>query len=119
MSLTAKQKQYVRERAGDCCEYCRVSQSSRMMRFQIDHIIAVAHDGFDEYDNLCLACYPCNAHKGSNVAALDPLTNQATRLYDPRQQAWDDHFVLQEDAIILGITPEGRTTQSAFCESTK
>lgn len=110
MSVTEKQKQRVRDRAGNCCEYCRVSQSSRLTRFQIDHIIAVAHGGADEEDNLCLACYPCNAFKGTNVAAIDPQTGDAARLFNPRQQVWGEHFRLNDDATIRGITPEGRTT---------
>jgi hypothetical protein len=110
MSPTERQKQLVRARAGNCCEYCRVSQSSRLTRFQIDHIIALAHGGADDEENLCLACYPCNATKGTNIAALDPDTGDAARLYNPRLQAWDDHFRLNDDATISGITPEGRTT---------
>lgn len=110
MSVTERQKQRVRDRAGNCCEYCQVSQSSRLTRFQIDHIIAVAHGGSDENDNLCLACYSCNAFKGPNVAAIDPQTGDAARLFNPRLQAWDDHFRLEDDATISGITPEGRTT---------
>lgn len=110
MSISNEKKRLVRQRAGNCCEYCRLSQSGQLVGFQIDHIIPIKHDGTDEDNNLCLACYDCNIYKGSDVAALDPLTRAATRLYDPRQQVWDEHFVLQEDAIILGITPEGRTT---------
>ncbi len=110
MSLTEKQKQLVRDRAGNCCEYCRVSQVSRLTRFQIDHIIAVAHGGSNEDDNLCLACYPCNAFKGTNVAAIDPQTGDAAKLFNPRLQAWDAHFSLNNDATISGKTPEGRTT---------
>ena len=110
MSVSNEQKRLVRQRAGNCCEYCRLSQSGQLVRFQIDHIIAVKHDGTDEDDNLCLACYDCNIYKGSNVAALDPLTRVATRLYDPRQQVWDEHFKLNPDSTISGLTPEGRTT---------
>ncbi|MEQ8676535.1 MAG: HNH endonuclease signature motif containing protein [Aggregatilineales bacterium] len=110
MSVSNEQKRLVRQRAGNCCEYCRLSQSGQLVSFQIDHIIAVKHDGTDEDDNLCLACYDCNIYKGSDVAALDPLTRAATRLYDPRQQVWDEHFRLNPDATISGLTPEGRTT---------
>ena len=110
MSLTERQKQRVRDRAGNCCEYCRVSQDSRLTRFQVDHIIAVAHGGSDEEDNLCLACYPCNDFKGTNVAAIDPKTGDAAKLFNPRLQAWGDHFRLNDDATIQGVTPEGRTT---------
>jgi hypothetical protein len=110
MSITNEQKQLIRQRAGNCCEYCRLAEAGRLARFHIDHIIAIKHDGTDDNDNLCLACPKCNAHKGDNVAALDPLTRAATRLYDPRQQVWDNHFRLNPDATISGLTPEGRTT---------
>lgn len=110
MSLSSKQKQAVRERAGGCCEYCRLAQSSSFARFHVDHIIALKHSGTDADDNLCLACPDCNAHKGENVAALDPLTRDATKLYDPRQQKWDDHFKINSDAMLTGLTAEGRAT---------
>ena len=110
MSLSNRQKQAVRQVAGDCCEYCRLAQSGSFARFHVDHILAVKHGGTDDEDNLCLACPDCNAHKGENVAALDPQTGNPTRLYHPRQQGWDDHFQLQPDTTLVGLTPEGRTT---------
>ncbi len=110
MTLTAEVRRFVRERAGDCCEYCRVAQVARAVRFQVDHIIAIKHGGTDTDDNLCLSCYECNGFKGSNVAALDPLTGLATRLYDPRRQVWAEHFEMNADATLSGLTPEGRTT---------
>jgi len=110
MSLSSKQKQAVRAKAGDCCEYCRLSQSGSFARFHVDHIIALKHGGTDADDNLCLACPDCNAHKGENVAALDPLTHDATKLYNPRQQKWDNHFRINSNATLTGLTPVGRAT---------
>ena len=110
MSISNDQRRLVRKRAGHCCEYCRLAQSGRLARFHVDHIVATKHGGTDEDDNLCLACPKCNSYKGSNVAALDPLTRDATKLYDPRQQKWDDHFAINPDATLSGLTPEGRTT---------
>lgn len=110
MSISNVQKQRIRERAGNCCEYCRLAEAGRLARFHIDHIIAVKHDGTDADDNLCLACPKCNAHKGDNVAAFDPLTRDATKLYDPRQQTWNEHFKINPDATLAGLTPEGRTS---------
>ena len=110
MSISNEQRRLVRQRAGDCCEYCRLSQTGQLVGFQIDHIIAIKHGGTDDDDNLCLACYDCNIYKGSNVAALDPLTRDATKLYDPRRQNWDDHFMINPDAVLSGLTPEGRAT---------
>ncbi len=110
MSINSEIRRLVRERAGDCCEYCLLSEYGRLARFHFDHIIAVKHGGADTAANLCLACPKCNAYKGENVAALDPVTGNATKLYHPRQQTWADHFILNTDATISGQTPEGRTT---------
>ncbi len=93
MSLRHELRQYVIERAGSCCEYCRLGEDARFARFHIDHIVPRKHGGIDSADNLCLACSQCNAYKGSNVAALDPLTGQAIRLYHPRLDAWGAHFI--------------------------
>jgi hypothetical protein len=59
---------------------------------------------------LCLACYFCNANKGYDLTGFDPKTGKISQLYNPRQQMWDDHFELQDDMEIHGLTPEGRTT---------
>ncbi|MFZ4816161.1 MAG: HNH endonuclease [Phototrophicaceae bacterium] len=110
MSIRNEDRRLVWERAGDCCEYCRISQQGRLARFHVDHIMATQHGGTDTDDNLGLACPKCNSYKGSNVAALDPQTGSATRLYHPRQQHWDDHFSINSDATLSGLTPEGRAT---------
>lgn len=110
MSITAYQRQVVRERAGECCEYCRLPQSGGTITFHIDHVIPLKHDGLDELDNLCLACYQCNGYKGADISGFDPDTGTLTRLYDPRHHVWDDHFQLNPDATIDGRTPEGRVT---------
>jgi hypothetical protein len=110
VTITREQRDLIRERAGDCCEYCRVAQGDRLSKFQIDHIIPVKHGGSDDIDNLCLACLKCNGFKGPNVAALDPVTGEATKLYDPRRQKWDDHFQINPDATLTAISPAGRAT---------
>ena len=61
--------------------------------------------------NLALACFLCNRHKGSDLAALDPSTGDVVRLFDPRRQQWHDHFALQE-ALIIPLTSTGRVTAS-------
>src|SRR5271165_4288477 len=38
----------------------------------------------DDNDNLALACYHCNAHKGPNLSALDPESGALVRLFNPR-----------------------------------
>lgn len=114
MTVTQEQRRLARERAGNCCEYCRVAETDRLSRLHVDHIIAQKHGGTDEDDNLCVACYKCNGYKGSNVAGLDPVSGEATRLYNPRQQRWDEHFRVNPDATLTGLTPEGRTTTAVL-----
>ncbi|TVR18761.1 MAG: HNH endonuclease [Anaerolineaceae bacterium] len=110
MSISNQQKLLIRHRAANCCEYCRLGEGGRLARFHIDHIIAIKHDGTDTDDNLCLACPKCNAHKGENIAAADPETAKATFLFHPRRQVWKEHFSINADATISGLTPEGRAT---------
>ena len=86
MTVSAKQRRRIIEQAGGCCEYCRIAANDRLVGFEIDHIVSLKHGGDDVDKNLCLACVPCNRSKGANVAAIDPLTDEATRLFNPRQQ---------------------------------
>jgi hypothetical protein len=110
MTITASQRQAVIERAGGCCEYCRLMQTDATTPFHVDHIVPVKHGGTDDLDNVCLACFQCNSFKGSNLAAADPATGAATFLFDPRRQAWEDHFQINPDATLSAVTPQGRVT---------
>jgi hypothetical protein len=107
--IPAELRRGVIERAGGCCEYCRMQISDRLLPSEIDHIISEKHGGETIFDNLCVACYRCNSFKGSDIASSDPATGKATFLYHPRQQHWDDHFRLN-GAVIEPLTPEGRVT---------
>ena len=110
MSISLLQRQFVRDRAGHCCEYCRLLHSGSTAPFHVDHIIPLKHDGSNDDSNLCLACFECNAHKSHDLTGFDPATGAVTRLYHPRKQRWSDHFELGGDMQITGLTPEGRTT---------
>jgi hypothetical protein len=78
--------------------------------FLFDHINPVKHGGTDDTDNLCLACYKCNAHKGHDLVGFDAQTGELTRLYHPREQRRGEHFTIQADMRIQGLTSQGRTT---------
>lgn len=110
MSLSEAQRQSARERAGGCCEYCRLSVTSATVPFHVDHIIPIKHDGTDDAANLCFACFNCNMHKSHDLTGFDPATSKITPLFNPRQQVWEANFELRADMQIMGLTPEGRTT---------
>lgn len=97
------------ERAKNCCEYCRLSQNDHFFTFHVDHIISEKHQGTTQSDNLCLSCVNCNTAKGSDIAGIDPETQELTLLFNPRQQDWDKNFELRNTQIV-GKTPEGRLT---------
>lgn len=99
----------VHERAKDCCEYCQLPQEASSIPFEIDHIIAQKHRGVSEESNLALACFYCNSAKGSNIAGRDPQTDLLTRLYNPREDLWHEHFAWSGDEL-AGGTDVGRTT---------
>lgn len=80
-----------------------------LLPFQIDHVIARKHGGGDGEDNLALACFACNNHKGANIAGIDPVTGDVVRLFHPLSDTWHDHFSL-DGAKIRGRTPIGRAT---------
>jgi hypothetical protein len=95
---------------GEYCEYCQRRQSdSPLIPLQIEHIIARKHGGPDSLDNLALACADCNLHKGSDLAGIDPRSDQLTPLYHPRRDTWREHFAW-EGVRIVGLTAIGRTT---------
>ena len=98
-------RQMVRKRAGDACEYCRLPQHlSPMAALQIEHIVPMKHGGSSESDNLALACISCNLHKGSNLTGIDPVTDEITPLFNPREESWEEHFV------VTGIEIQGKTS---------
>jgi hypothetical protein len=102
-------RQFVRDRAGSVCEYCRIPASVFPHVFPIDHIVARQHGGPTHPDNLALVCPHCNLHKGPNIAGLDPIGRRKTRLFDPRRDQWEDHFDWSGHELV-GTTDVGRTT---------
>jgi len=108
--ISAALRREVIERADGCCEYCRADTTNRAIDFAIDHVIAEKHGGPTQSDNLCLSCYWCNSHKGSDISSVDWDGDQSVvRLFHPRREKWSHHFALQEERIIPQ-TATGRVT---------
>lgn len=108
--MEAALRDFVRQRASNRCEYCRLHQRhTPLFTFHIEHIHAKQHGGTDDPVNLALACNRCNRAKGPNLSSFDPATGQMVRLFNPRTDTWEAHFAFQ-GAVIVGRTPEGRAT---------
>ena len=100
-------------RAGNRCEYCRLSQDGQEATFHIDHILAKALGGPTGAANLALACVSCSLRKEARRFAIDPKSNRRVALFHPRRQRWRDHF-RWEGFHIVGLTPTSRATVAAL-----
>lgn len=101
------------ERAKNRCEYCQMLQSLDAMTFEVDHIIPRKAGGPTTAENLALACYSCNKHKGPNLASIDPEgdSETAVQLFHPRKDDWSAHFQWAH-AELTAKTATGRATLS-------
>jgi hypothetical protein len=97
------------------CAYCQSAEAVIGATFELDHIIPFSLGGATEEANLCLACSECNDHKLNRVLAIDPQTEVAVSLFNPRTQVWTDHFCWRPDGSqVHGLTPTGRATVAAL-----
>jgi hypothetical protein len=103
-------RRQVRERANGNCEYCLLNEQYALKTHEIDHIRAERHGGPTTLENLCLSCFDCNRYKGSDLSSIDPVTDEIVPLFDPRRDKWNDHFQVDKDGLINGITAKGRVT---------
>ncbi len=108
-------EQRVRQSARNRCGYCLSPQHLVMARLEIEHIIPLARGGQNDESNLWLACPICNRFKGDKTTAVDPLSGNNVRLYNPRHDDWFTHFCWSEDGLrIIGVTDIGRATVAAL-----
>ena len=79
--------------------------------FEIDHIIPEIEGGPTTFENLCLACPPCNRYKSDRLTGIDPLTGFSTPFFHPRQEKWGVHFQWDESFTqLIGQTDVGRAS---------
>jgi hypothetical protein len=103
----------VSARARHACEYCRAPEVIFNKAFEVDHITPQARGGDSSEDNLALACRSCNQYKWKYVSAVDARTRREVKLFNPRRDAWGEHFSLAVDiGEIKGLTACGRATVS-------
>lgn len=107
MNLRAR----IEQRADGRCEYCHAPQNVCGYRFHLEHVVPLSQKGSDALDNRALACASCNLAKADRMSGTDPSTGSRVRLFNPRQQSWEQHFRWEPDQKTLtGITEIGRAT---------
>ncbi len=112
MSIThipADLRRKVSARAQEICEYCLMAEEDTFFGCQADHIISEKHGGATDAANLAWACVCCNQAKGSDIGSIHWDSGTFVRFFNPRSDAWSDHFQLSETRIVP-LTPIGMVT---------
>ncbi len=112
-SIPASLRRLVIQRAGNCCEYCGLSQAGQAATFHIDHILPAVAGGQTVASNLALACVSCSLCKGARQMIEDPETGTKVPIFNPRHQSWQEHF-RWEGVYVAGLTAIGRATIEAL-----
>jgi hypothetical protein len=99
----------IRNAAAQRCEYCLMSSTFSFQPHEVDHIISRKHGGRTEVNNLAFACFRCNRHKGPCIASLD-YQGRLAPLFNPRTQKWHEHFNMEDNFVIVALTPIGEAT---------
>lgn len=101
--------------AGRECGYCRAPQQALPYRLEVEHLRPTSLGGTDERSNLWLSCHKCNKLRSNRMAATDPVTQHEAPLFNPRRDAWSEHFSWQDGGrYIVGRTATGRATVDAL-----
>ncbi len=106
MSIPEAVREQVRQRAGFACEYCGVTETDTAGQLTLDHFHPRARGGSDAPDNLLYCCHRCNEYKSDYW----PQTPGAQALWNPRQEAAQNHFLELADGSLYAINATGRFT---------
>lgn len=112
--ISADLRRLVVTRADRICEYCLIHESDTFLGCQVDHVIAEKHGGATIAENLCFACTLCNRFKGTDVGSVTSAAGEFSRFFNPRQDRWSSHFLL-DGSIIRSLTAIGEVTSKILC----
>jgi HNH endonuclease len=108
-------RRIVAARAQGYCEYCYCPEAFATEGFTIEHTKPRSIGGETTLENLAWSCVGCNSYKQARTQAVDPETGERVLLYNPRLQAWKEHFDWSDDFTeVIGKTPCGRVTVTAL-----
>jgi HNH endonuclease len=89
----------IAERANHLCEYCHAPELTFNFLFEVEHIIPTSLGGENSLENLALSCRSCNIFKSNSILGI------SERLFNPRQDNWDEHFSVDLTTFeIVGLT---------------
>lgn len=88
---------FVARRAEHICEYCRAPEAVFNLPFEVEHIVPLSRGGGDDRNNLALSCRSCNLYKSDSVSAFIEETQSEVRFFNPRQDDWNEHFLLDKE----------------------
>jgi hypothetical protein len=109
--MSASLREQVRQTDRAQCCYCQTQEANSGIPLSFDHILPRSKGGETTFDNLCLACRPCNEFKSNSTEGINLLTGLNVVLFNPRSQKWNDHLEWSEDGTkIEGKTSTGRAT---------
>jgi HNH endonuclease len=105
----------VRERARNRCEYCGIHEDDTQFGCEVDHVVSEKYGGLTVSENLALACSFCNRNKGSDLGSIRDSDDPTLVLFfNPRTDAWSEHFELDDEQRILAKTDIARVTVRIF-----
>ncbi|HEX9959968.1 MAG TPA: HNH endonuclease [Pyrinomonadaceae bacterium] len=108
-----KNYSFVAARAKRTCEYCHAPEAVFNLQSEVEHIEPLSRGGSSEPENLALSCRSCNLYKSDSISDFDEETQTETKLFNPRQDTWTEHFSInQKTGEIIGLTNIGRVTVS-------
>ena len=59
------------ERAAQSCAYCLLPNSLSFYPHEVEHVIAIKHQGETIAENLAYVCWRCNRFKGSDLGSFE------------------------------------------------
>ena len=103
MTINAKTRKQVRQRANFRCEFCGVTEIDAGGQLTIDHLQPWSKGGKNNLENLIYCCARCNRYKGDYW----PDQSDDPTLWNPRQESASQHFLELEDGTLHPLTSTG------------
>ncbi len=111
--IPADMRRLVIGRAGRHCEYGLIHKDNTYFGCEVDHVVSEKHGGPTVVENLAYACLACNRYKGNDLGSILVPSGNLVRFFNPRIDAWPDHFSLDGETI-KPLTAIGQVTERIF-----